>query len=40
MRVLDTEIPNPSVPVVCVYHKNKWITPAMELFMKLTAEVL
>ena len=23
---------------VCTYHKNKWITPAMELFTKLTQQ--
>lgn len=26
------------ITAVCTYHKNKWITPAMELFLRLTRE--
>lgn len=32
---IDTELDNIPVPVVCTYHKNKWISPAMALFKKL-----
>ncbi|MDO4174280.1 MAG: LysR family transcriptional regulator [Eubacteriales bacterium] len=32
---IKTELDTISVPVVCTYHKNKWITPAMALFRNL-----
>ena len=32
---INTELDNIPVPVVCAYHKNKWMKPAMELFKSL-----
>lgn len=32
---INTELDNIPVPVVCTYHKNKWISPAMALFKEL-----
>lgn len=32
---ITTELDNTPVPVVCTYHKNKWISPAMALFKDL-----
>lgn len=32
---VDTELDRIPVPVVCAYHKNKWISPGMALFKKL-----
>lgn len=32
---LESEITNKVVTVICVYHKNKWLTPAMKLFIEL-----
>lgn len=37
---IETELDNIPVPVVCTYHKNKWISPAMELFKNLLHENL
>lgn len=38
MQRLDTAIPQQSVTAVCTYHKNKCMTPAMELFIRLVKE--
>lgn len=35
LREIPTAIQNKQIGTVCNYHKNKWITPAMELFLKL-----
>lgn len=32
---VKTELDQTPVPVVCAYHKNKWVSPAMELFQNL-----
>lgn len=38
IRELSTSIQNNRITSVYTYHKNKWITPAMELFMRLLRE--
>lgn len=38
LKKLDTKIENNVIPAVCEYHKNKWISPQMELFLKLIRE--
>lgn len=38
IQLYKTEIRRPSIGVVCTYHKNKYVTPAMELFLKLMRE--
>lgn len=35
IQELTTAITNNDIGTVCNYHKNKWITPAMELFLQL-----
>ncbi len=35
---LPTEVEKQTVTALCVYHKNKWITPAMELFIRILKE--
>lgn len=35
LREIDTEISSKEVTVICAYHRNKWLTPAMELFIDL-----
>ena len=35
LKALKTDMKDNTVMAVCVYHKNKWITPAMELFIQL-----
>lgn len=35
IRIYETELKRPSIAVVCSYHKNKYVTPAMELFLNL-----
>lgn len=35
IREIPTVIRNKQIGTVCNYHKNKWITPAMELFLQL-----
>ena len=32
---INTELDSIPVPVVCTYHKNKWLSPAMTLFKEL-----
>lgn len=39
LQELKTDITEQSVTAVCIYHKNKWITPAMELFIRLLKEI-
>ncbi|SCJ67366.1 HTH-type transcriptional regulator YofA [Anaerotruncus sp. 2789STDY5834896] len=40
LRALPAAVPRPEVATVCTYHKNKWVTPAMELFICLLKEQL
>lgn len=35
IQEIPTAIPNSRIGSVCTYHKNKWVTPAMELFIRL-----
>ena len=35
---IPTEVEKQTVTALCVYHKNKWITPAMELFIRILKE--
>lgn len=35
LQELFTSIPDKKVGSVCTYHKNKWVTPAMDLFIRL-----
>lgn len=38
MRELATGIPGRAIDAVCTYHRNKWVTPAMELFIRLLSQ--
>lgn len=38
LKEIHTELENEKIPVICAYHKNKWISPAMNLFLKLVRE--
>lgn len=38
LQAIDSELSGTEITAVCSYHKNKWVTPAMELFMRLTRE--
>ncbi|MEE0202324.1 MAG: LysR family transcriptional regulator [Muricomes sp.] len=38
IQELSTSIQNRKIGAVCSYHKNKWITPAMDLFVRLLRE--
>ena len=38
LKTLPTELNPGKVTVMCSYHKNKWISPAMELFIRLVKE--
>lgn len=40
LQELKTGLLDRKITAVCVYHKNKWITPAIELFIKLSKECL
>jgi len=35
---LETELSNQKITAICVHHKNKWISPAMELFKSLVKQ--
>jgi DNA-binding transcriptional LysR family regulator len=37
---IQTDIKNNHVTAICAYHKNRWITPAMRLFLSLSKEAL
>lgn len=37
-KELELENPNNIMTPIYAYHKNKWISPAMELFIKLLKE--
>ena len=32
---LETELDEQSFPAVCVYHRNKWISPQMQLAFRI-----
>lgn len=38
LKELNIGLPNDRVTLLCAYHKNKWLTPAMHLFIKLTKD--
>lgn len=38
LQAVDSDFSRERITAVCSYHKNKWVTPAMELFMRLTRE--
>lgn len=40
LKELPTRLTNPTITAVCVYHKKKWVTPTMELFLQLLREYL
>ncbi|MBP3038222.1 hypothetical protein J9303_01730 [Bacillaceae bacterium Marseille-Q3522] len=40
IRELKTGLDGNKITAVCVYHKNKWITPAMELFIRLSKKLI
>jgi len=35
---LHTELSSQKITALCAYHKNKWMSPAMELFIRLVKE--
>lgn len=35
---IATEMEQQSITAICAYHKNKWVTPAMELFIRILKE--
>ena len=38
LQAVDSDFSRECITAVCSHHKNKWVTPAMELFMRLTQE--
>lgn len=38
LKELPCSMPDRKIGTVCTYHRNKWVTPAMDLFMKLLRE--
>ena len=40
LQEIPTGITGEKITAICVYHKNKWISPAMELFLHLLKEKL
>ena len=38
IRELPVSIENNRITTVCTYHKNKWVTPAIDLFISLLRE--
>ena len=35
---ISTEMKDPQITAVCAYHKNKWVSPLMELFIQMCVE--
>ena len=35
---ISTEMKDPRITAVCAYHKNKWVSPLMELFIQMCVE--
>ncbi|MFV0241036.1 MAG: LysR family transcriptional regulator [Lacrimispora sphenoides] len=40
LKELKTALSDKTISAICTYHKNKWISPAMELFIRLLNEKL
>lgn len=40
LKELELKLSNNIITAICAYHKNKWISPAMELFISLLKENL
>lgn len=40
LQEVPTDLSDCKISAVCTYHKNKWITPAMELFIRLSRELI
>lgn len=40
LQELKTELAGEQITAVCVYHKNKWQSPAMQLFIELAQKIL
>ncbi len=40
VKEIKTQMNNKIITAVCIHHKNKWITPAMELFIRLSRQYL
>ncbi len=38
LQELKTDLSTKTISAICTYHKNKWISPAMELFIRLLNE--
>lgn len=38
LQAVESDFSREIITAVCSHHKNKWVTPAMELFMELTRE--
>ncbi len=38
LQAVESDFSRESITAVCSHHKNKWVTPAMALFMSLTQE--
>lgn len=38
LKKLKTDMDDNSIPAVCEYHKNKWMSPPMKLFLELIRE--
>ena len=39
LKEIETTLHDKKITAVCVYHKNKWISPAMKLFIRLSREL-
>ncbi len=39
LEIVRTDLERPVLSAVCAYHKNKWVSPLMRLFMDLCEEV-
>ncbi len=39
LKELPNEVDENTITALCAYHKNKWVTPAMELFIRITKEL-
>jgi DNA-binding transcriptional LysR family regulator len=40
LKELKTSLSDKTISAICTYHKNKWISPAMELFIRLLNDKL
>lgn len=40
LQEIVTELSDQTITAVCTYHKNKWVTPAMELFIRLARQII